>query len=61
MPEKQLICLARAVLIKAKIVVLEEANSNDESQTHSLINRSLLKLFQNCTVIVVADHVSTVI
>ncbi|KAF5303208.1 hypothetical protein FQA39_LY10121 [Lamprigera yunnana] len=59
--EKQLLCLARAIVCKNSILVLDEATANIDSQTDTLIQRIIKKTFSNCTVITIAHKLQTVL
>jgi ATP-binding cassette subfamily C (CFTR/MRP) protein 1 len=54
--EKQLLTLARAVLIKSKILVLDEAMSSVDQETETLMQRVVEDNFQAQTVLVVAHR-----
>ncbi|WP_245530517.1 ABC transporter ATP-binding protein [Pseudothermotoga thermarum] len=58
--ERQLIALARAVLFDAKILILDEATSNIDVQTESLIEQAVKELAKEKTVIMIAHRLSTV-
>jgi ATP-binding cassette subfamily C (CFTR/MRP) protein 4 len=59
--EKQLICLARAVLNQRKIIIVDEATSNTDTLTDQFIQKQLRKRFKGCTMIVIAHRMRTII
>jgi ABC-type multidrug transport system fused ATPase/permease subunit len=58
--ERQLICIARAILTAPRILVMDEATSNVDSMTESLIQDALRKLLQERTAVVIAHRLSTI-
>lgn len=58
--EKQLICVARVMLLKPEIIILDEATSNIDLRTEALLNESFKTLMQGKTSFVVAHRLSTI-
>ncbi|MBE6011512.1 MAG: ABC transporter ATP-binding protein [Lachnospiraceae bacterium] len=58
--QKQLLTIARAMLLDSKMLILDEATSNVDTQTEHRIQDAMLKLMKNRTCFVIAHRLSTI-
>lgn len=58
--QKQLLTIARAMLLDAKMLILDEATSNVDTRTEQQIQKAMRKLMQDKTCFVIAHRLSTI-